>query len=236
MLLFQTLIAILLFALGAVIERDAELDLQQRSELHSWLETAQKGDTIAQGDVVYEILVPHDATLAKRQGTGSCPNAEYQKREVLKTHTEWGDPVVLPGGCMDCFSNRAGCHVTRTLGWSVSQTVSVGFDLGVAGNIADDISANGKFNLGFSWTKGWSGSTSFTCDTPAGKGDRIPVRPKLGVADFRVGTCRSSCINEHCKDWKYGTARYPLKDSHGIAIEPARCETVDSLQACLNGT
>lgn len=235
MLLFQSLIALLPIALGIAVELDTALHSQERRELHSWLETAQKGDTMRQGNTVYEIVQPHDAILAKRQGTGSCPNAQYEKREILGTSLDWVGPSPLPGGCMDCFNNQMPCHIARTVGWSISETVSVGMDLGLAGKFAEDITANIGFNKGYTWTKGWDGSMSFTCDTPAGKGDRVTVRTRVGVADVRSRLCRSSCINESCQDWTVYQAKYPLKDKHGLVVEAPRCETVDSLEACMSG-
>lgn len=232
MILLHTFIAFLPATLGMVVKRDTEL---QRPELHSWLETAQKGDVMHRGNTVYEVIQAHDAALAKRQGTGSCPNAQYEKREVLKTWLEWGDPTPLPGGCMDCFKNEAPCHYTQSAGWSISQTVSIGMDFGLAAKFAEDITANAGFSMGFTWTKGWDGTTSFTCDVPAGKGDRILVQPRIGVADVRSRLCRSSCINESCQPWTNYQARYPLKDSHGIAVQPPQCVTVNTWDECMKG-
>lgn len=236
MLLLHLLIPLLPATLGLAIERNTELSSEERRELHAWLQNAQRGDKLRRDNSVYQVVEPHDATLAKRQGTGSCPNAQYRQKEILSTHEEWTEPQVMSGGCIDCFGNEAQCHITRTSGWSVSQTVSFGMDLGLAGDFADEISGNAGFNLGFSWTKGWNGDISGTCDTPAGKGDRISFRHKMGVAKVRSRLCRSSCINESCGDWEEAEAKYPLTDGNGLAIEPPVCTTVDTIEECLAGT
>lgn len=77
MMLFSVIAALLPFSLAMPID-GADTLSPERRDLHAWLEVAKEGDVFRSNGNVYELTTPHNATLAKRQGTGSCPNAEYR--------------------------------------------------------------------------------------------------------------------------------------------------------------
>ncbi|EKD04050.1 hypothetical protein A1Q2_01724 [Trichosporon asahii var. asahii CBS 8904] len=220
-------------SLGAAIERD--YPMVERRTLNSWLLSAKTGDTLRSSNTVYQIVQPHDAHLAKRQGTGSCPNAQYQQREI--THTDppdWSDKVTIPGSCLECFDSDEECSMDHELSWSVSETISYGMDASLAGDFANDITGNAGFNFGYSWTKGWSGSTASHCKAHAGEGGTSTVRYLQGKAKTRSRLCRSSCINESCEDWVDGEAVFTIQDEHGLVIEDPGCVTYTDRNQCLN--
>lgn len=233
MLLLPILVSLLPFSAGAVIEPHSERSTIQRRELQSWLMTAKRGETIKRDNTVYEIVRAYDPDLAKRQYTGSCPNPEWREREVVSTEHYWSEQEPLPGACVECYDSETECPRTDTSGWSVSQSISFGMDGSLAGEFAKDISGNAGLNFGYSWTKGWEGSTSFQCTAPAGKGQVATVRHLLGKATTRSRMCKSSCINDRCEDWQDGEVIYVLQDEHGLAIEPNGCITVDDRGQCL---
>lgn len=229
------LAALLPATMGMAIDGDSKMLSRERRTLNSWLATAKSGDTLRTNNTAYKIVKPHDARLAKRQGTGSCPNAQYQQREIIKTYPpDWSGKVTVPGSCMDCFESETSCPLDHSLSWSVSHTISFGMDASLAGDFADDITANAGFNFGSSWTRSWSGSIASTCTAPPGKGQTTTTRYFQGKAEVRSRLCRSSCINESCDDWVNGEAIYPIQDDHGLVIEEPGCETYDDLNQCLD--
>ncbi|EKD03957.1 hypothetical protein A1Q2_01727 [Trichosporon asahii var. asahii CBS 8904] len=229
MFLLPVLASLLPLSLGMPVDGpDA-----QRRDLHAWLSVAKEGDTLSSGGALYQLVTPHDSSLAKRQGTGSCPNAEYRVTEVESTEQGWSG--YAPRHCFDCSGSEGSCTFAESVGWETSYTISFGLDASAAGQVASDITGNSGLNFGYEWTQSFSGSATANCEYPGGTYGRFLVQTKIGIANTRSRLCRSSCINEHCDEWEYGRVEYPLKDENGLAIDGTKCETVDTNEACHAG-
>lgn len=232
MMLFSVIAALLPFSLAMPID-GADTLSPERRDLHAWLEVAKEGDVFRSNGNVYELITPHNATLAKRQGTGSCPNAEYRQMNVDRTELGWSG--YAPRHCHDCSGSSGTCTYGETVGWETSYTISFGLDASLAGQVASDITGNGGLNFGYEWTQSFSGSVEANCEFPGGTFGRFLVQTKIGIAHTASRLCKSSCINEQCGEWEFGRVEYPLKDGNGLAIDGTKCETVGSEEECYAG-